>query len=153
MRFISISGSRLLYIGFRCCRLRTAFEPICTPISGRYQPDFERMCTPLSGRRKTLGDRCSPDIADVDQASISISSSYSYRYRADIVPIYGRHRAEIGPTSDQWVLLSGLLNDFESKKENLSCENYMYDQEYFDTFNIFDQKHIVIYLNNLYCFN
>jgi hypothetical protein len=28
-------------------------------------------------------------------------------------------------------LLSGLLNDFESKKEYFSFENYIYDQEYF----------------------
>jgi len=48
-------------------------------------------------------------------------------------------RTDIGPTSADGLLLSGLLNDFESKKENLSYENYIYDQEYFDTFNIYDQ--------------
>jgi hypothetical protein len=98
----------------------------------------------IIGRRKTLGDRCSPDIADVGPASISISSSYSYRIRADIVPISGRNRADIGPKSGRHrpdrLLLSGLLNDFESKKENLSFENYIYDQEYFDTFTKYDQN-------------
>jgi hypothetical protein len=111
----------------------------------------------IIGRRKTLGDRCSPDIADVGPASISTSSSYSYRIRAEIVPISGRNRADIGPKSgghrSDRLLLSGLLNDFESKKENLSFENYIYDQEYFDTFTIYDQKHIAIYLKNLLCFN
>ena len=104
-----------------------------------------------------MGDRCSPDIADVGPASISTSSSYSYRIRADIVPISGRNRADIGPKSGRHrpdrLLLSGLLNDFESKKENLSFENYIYDQEYFDTFTKYDQKHIAIYLKNLLCFN
>ena len=84
MRFVSISGTRRLYISVRCCRLRTDFEPIWTPISGRHQLDFAPICTPLSGRRQKLGDRCSPDIADVGPASISTSGRYSYRYRADI---------------------------------------------------------------------
>ena len=93
-----------------------------------------------------LGDLCSPNIADVGPAFISTTVRYSYRYRADIVPISGRRRPD-------GFLLSGLLNDFESKKENLSFENYIYDQEYFDTFTKYDQKHIAIYLKNLLCFN
>ena len=40
------------------------------------------------------------------------------------VLISGRHRLD-------GLLLSLLLNDFESKKENFSFENYIYDQEYF----------------------
>jgi hypothetical protein len=69
------------------------------------------------------------------------------------VPISGRHRTDIGRHRTDGFLLSGLLNDFESKKENLSFENYIYDQEYFDTFTKYDQNHIAIYLKNLLCFN
>ena len=108
----------------------------------------------IIGRRKTLGDRCSPDIADVGPVSISTSSSYSYRIRADIVPISGRNRADIGPKSGRHrphrLLLSGLLNDFESKKENLSFENYIYDQEYFDTFTIYMTKNILQYILRIF---
>ena len=69
------------------------------------------------------------------------------------MPLSGRQRTDIGRRRPDGFLLSELLNDFESKKENLSFENYIYYQEYFDTFNIFDQKYIAIYLKNLLCFN
>jgi len=52
------------------------------------------------------------------------------------VPISGRRRPD-------GILLSELLNDFESKKENCRFEIYIYDQEYFDTFNMYDQKHFI----------
>ena len=98
--------------------------------------------------------------ADMD-ADIGPTST---RFRADVHVGIGQ-RSQLGrPMFTRYsrcrscidfdgLLLSGLLNDFESKKENLSFENYIYDQEYFDMFNIYDKKHIAMYLNNLYCFN
>ena len=68
-----------------------------------------------------------------------MSVLHRFRHRAFIRTDIGRHRPD-------GLLLSGLLNGFESKKENLSYENYIYDQEYFDTFNIYDQSHISMYL-------
>ena len=61
-----------------------------------------------------------------------MSVLHRFRHRAFI-------RTNIGPTSPRWVAVVWVFNDFESKKENLSYENYIYDQEYFDTFNIYDQ--------------